>query len=114
MPRSSVVNTGETDFFMDCLKKNKIELNILRPSLVYNSYIFGEKLIYLWQNTPISFENDSYIFDSKLMNPWNQGTGSLSVTEITEDCLPVSIKKDLKDKKQQHPYDLIFYYSYSI
>ena len=69
MPRSSVVNTGETDFFMDCLKKNKIELNILRPSLVYNSYIFGEKLIYLWQNTPISFENDSYIFDSKLMNP---------------------------------------------
>ena len=36
----------------------------------------------------------------------------MSVTEITEDCLPVSIKKDLKDKKQQHPYDLIFYYSY--
>ena len=97
---------------MDCLKKNKIELNIVRPSLVYNSYIFGEKLIYLWQNIPISLKNDSYIFETKLMNPWNQGTGSLSVTEITEDCLPVSIKKDLKDEKQQHPYDLIFYYSY--
>ena len=26
--------------------------------------------------------------------------------------MPVSIKKDLKDEKQQHPYDLIFYYSY--
>ena len=99
---------------MDCLKKNKIELNIVRPSLVYNSYIFEEKLIYLWQNIPISLKNNSYIFETKLMNPWNQGTGSLSVTEITEDCLPVSIKKDLKDKKQQHPYDLIFYYSYSI
>ena len=54
---------------MDCLKKNIIELNIDRPSLVYNSYIFGEKLIYLWQNIPISLKNDSYIFEPKLMNP---------------------------------------------
>ena len=97
---------------MDCLKKNIIKLNIDRPSLVYNSYIFGEKLIYLWQNIPISLKNDSYIFETKLMNPWNQGTGSLSVTEITEDCLPVSIKKDLKDEKQQYLYDLIFNNSY--
>jgi len=36
----------------------------------------------------------------------------LSVTEITKDCLPVSFKKDLKNEKRQHPYDLIFYYSY--
>ena len=69
MPRSSVENPGETDFLYGLFQKNKIELNIDRPSLVYNSYIFGKKLIYLWQNIPISLKNDSYIFEPKLMNP---------------------------------------------